>query len=609
MKKINYAVIDISTEVDEAAEACQLRKVWIAPLMSDGILQSTIQNNSDELLKSTLQILLRNDINYVFVCNGAQFFGYLDYWAETHNLPDYAAIKAQDNRRITVECYNKQDSEANVYSRKLWLYSKNFNRHTVLKSVTFLNFSALTGGRTIADNARIFDITPTLYTIGVQTFRDIVLKFDKLYFELTGLEFLTERGASAWTAGGMAKKYYLTLKGQTLTQYQNSHKKNIKFEYDMRLKGLLPAGLMYVKDTNLHIAQEANYIRKFDKNSLFAYVMCKYNNDLSGFIKCTEKDYAKHIYSKHRDENKVFILDIKYALFRLREGRPHILQNEFELCTGAKGNQYFEIKNQALFDRYFQVLQDYYTLLDLELETVYYATARPDDALKKYISTLYAAKTTYRENREIDKSNFVKLLLNNLHGKFAQKTISSPFTYVMENNALKKVYSSEIIDEWEKKRFHFERGAYIYTLARVEMIREILYLEKKYTPAIWEKIYYIDTDCIITDADIQLDIGLGLGQYKIEHEYQFFSALVPAGKAYYGIYNWGLVDLVVAGIDVKQIHKQIPLFSNFLYFDEYIKLSEHTYTVKVLKRLKGGTDYVTIRRALVGTGECGDGLL
>lgn len=548
-------------------------------------------------------------VDCFFLLNAGQFFGFIDYYATNRDLPIYDTLKDDSGQRkkITREAWAHHDGEGAQYSRKLWLKSSLPNtRHKRIHAVSFLNFSTVVAVNTVEELCDTLHVDKNL-CIGNKPYglACCLLRFDEFYYRITDTNFLGNSRPACWTMGGAARNFYLKLRYPEATTnrlklYHYGHPQNMKLEYFLRECKLLPSGLLYTKDRKtLH---EGKFY-KYDKNSLFAQI----ERELPELGALTKSSYNEYKQDKTGWYEYIFIVDL--LELKARPGMPRVFYNPFERYTNNA--ERVEISQKwAVFAPFLEALKDFYIIEDLAITSVYRARKNKDNAIVKYVDTLYDIKQRCRKERHNGLATLVKFFLVNLHGKFAQKSITVPKYLSLDEDTqtVVKTEGDEIIDEWEYKHFDYVRGAYIYTMARVDLMKNLLRF-KEVLPAgdtLEAHIFYDDTDSIITDLKGPDDIvdPYALGKFKLEEVYTAFECIAP--KTYWGRTEANEIKLTCAGMDSEEVFATLRVHYSGLYphninsnyyFHKYFS-GEYLYPCTLLTRMQGGSGYVTNWRPL-----------
>lgn len=539
-----------------------------------------------------IETILIKGYDFIIVNNGNVLFPFLDYWATSNFIPTYNQIHHLSNK-ITTACISRKDSEAQMYQRKVWLsvYPAN-TRHKRMRSCIFQNFEPLTGLNDLDKLSKAF-AAPNL-SPGYR-FAYCILSYAKNYFNITNESFFTDKGIAVWTMGGAAKRYYLRLKYPDIKQgllqkYQAQHPQNESFEYEMREQKLLLPGTLYLKEKSKNFG----ICYKYDISSLFPSVY-EHLPELG-------RPIISSITEMNKDKTGLYeyIFVIDYIRLIAKKGLPPIFSNPFDDYNG-KNTNYCEINTRwAVFRPFFNALLKFYNIDDIEISRIYKLPKlnKFDNAANIYANNLYSMKSKARNNGDIALSNIYKFFLNNLHGKFAQKTISEDYDYyINEDNILEKKSKDIILDDWKYKHFDYIRGAYIYSMARSAYFEKLLELFKD-NENIYNHVFYIDTDSVVSDLYIEnyMTNNKKMGFFKLEKIYKNFAIIEP--KTYWGRLTNNDIDLVCAGVDKKYVLKEL----NKNMSDEEItkKLCNPNFAFYSypLTRVIGGVAYVKTLRHL-----------
>ena len=226
----------------------------------------------------------------------------------------------------------------------------------------------------------------------------------------------------------------------------------------------------------------------------------------------------------------------------------------------------------------------------MEIVDCFQLEKRDDIFIREYNSFFYEKKIEAQKNGDEVSRLIAKLFLNALIGKFSQRTkhIEQIPEYDEESDSV-IFRPGEFINNWAKGHFDFIRGAYIYSMARVKIMRDIrTFLNKD--GGVISHHFYTDTDSIVTDIEIpkryisETDPGL----YKIEKEYNGFCVLNT--KVYWGRLKDGTDDVVSAGITKGVVSDFIHEICGDVTAKQFCDLfkSEIEYPMTGSKRCSGG---------------------
>lgn len=549
----------------------------------------------------------RYGIETVYVYDGAVFFPFLDAYAIKKGLPDAQKIKDETGgKRIREEAYDIRGGGAGqFYTRKIWLKLRGSraaggNSHLRLKSVTFYALRPLMPQySTLEAAAKAYKIDVINECVAILS---ILKKFSQFYKEITGDEFFTDKPAGI-TIGGLAKKIYLSMKYPTeknaLKAYQRDYKRSGYVDLFLRENNLMLGGLLYSSE----FGKTERFVYKYDINSLFPHITAT-APALGKLIPCD----AVQALSNAADEKYAYIVTFKHLTLLKKDGVPAIFSDPFKPLPKDPDDIHFKLVDIqhpfSLFLEFFTALQNFYRVMDFELYPIAYKMRRcKDPAATQYVNMLYEYKRS--ESAEIWQKTTAKLLLNNLHGKFAQTTLTARKHCVLVDGVPRYVDDENIEDKFEQKHFDFVRGAYIYSLARVRIMNDILNLYpicRRYG----YHYFYSDTDSIITNCPQQfapLKFSDEIGDYKVEKYYHYWRAVKY--KTYFGCSVKHIDDVTAAGINKADAYDAADRMLNE-YDDSVFKNIYHFFTdfpkkeikTQILKRLVGGVAYCPTTRKL-----------
>lgn len=569
----------------------------------------TILTHDNNYIKGEVSPFMFYDIlslrlDNIYVWQGASVFALIDTFSNENNLFNYVLIPTDDKgrrKRCDVEAISYKDGAGMYYQRKLWLKTikkGSSDRHKRLSSTNFINFSNFFGGQDFESVCKSFCITTDMPCIAL---RDLIIKFTTFIKDITGLELFKDNGAiKYWTIGALSKAFYLKLYGQLyghnehnnlLQCYQEDHQQSKVFEYDMRKAHLLTPGMLYYKDNILH-----KNCYKYDVNSLFPYI-----ERIAPFLgvpkECSEENYYNDKYES--------IIYYKNIHLKKKEGMPAIFKTPLEIYKGNNKKHIF-IEEIAFYHRYHTHLLNFYDIVDYEEVKYYRLCKKEDKAINEYVVTLYDKKNKCK-NGELSPLLYpvVKYFLNNLHGKFAQLTIVEEYDYIKNDSGIINRQVTKLSDTWESSHFDYLRGAWIYSHSQAYMLKCLeIFNEKICKPlqsTLEEHIFYIDTDCIITDIAPDL-MGkyfklsdYQLGAFKVEACFEEFQVYAP--KTYAGIVE-GALKLTVAGMKKNEIIEYLQR-ENIQLNDILKYLSKKPLLpCTILKRTPKGCEYITEMRPL-----------
>ena len=173
-----------------------------------------------------------------------------------------------------------------------------------------------------------------------------------------------------------------------------------------------------------------------------------------------------------------------------------------------------------------------------------------DNIFRSYVERLYTIRTKYDKN---DPMNLIaKLLMNSLYGKFGMKSESSIVTVYDSRNSIDREIVTKLLEESPEliqdhirighhlllqtsaKHYQYDQKEEMYhgldvNVAIASLITasaRVLMSNVKNDPDM--KVYYTDTDSIVTDTPLPKHlVGGGLGQFKLEYEIKKAVFLAP----------------------------------------------------------------------------------
>lgn len=493
------------------------------------IIQFSSRDNTDGVAW-LMKRLSELRVTHVYCWDAAKLFADFDNYAMRTGLADYDAVAPADGRgyrpRVVEECYSVRDGDQAYYSRRYWLKTANAttgDRHKRLHGVTLVNAQNYFGGR---------DLEEILNTFTAADLGEVLEKFNDRINQLTGLnifEPVTEK-PQFLTLGAISKAFYLSLKypniprNKRVEAYQKDHPADKRIETELRVANLLTGGIIYLKDTCTHYD-----LHKYDKVSLFPSVeQCIDALGIPVEMDLDEWD------GKPLSNEFEYIFLFKSLTLKRREDMPALYPPQ----EGYTGENFdiITVENEAIFgELYFEYL-NFYDVVDSEILKIYRCHRIADPAIIEFVNVLFNEKNTATDPAYYF---IIKLILNNLHGKFAQNPITP--TYARRQTGTGEIERTQtgIKDNWVRGHFDFIRGAYIYAKARAKMLHDLAEISKiqkhihgdKYR--LVDHLYYSDTDSAILDHEMPASyVGNALGYFKNEGYIEKFHAYAPKIYAY-----------------------------------------------------------------------------
>lgn len=539
-------------------------------------------NIEDNIFYDILSLRKKN----IYVWDGAAWFAFIDSYAVRHNLINYDNLPRINNKpaKCNNEAFSCRDSIGIYYERKLWLKSikkGSSDRHKRLSSTAFINVSNFFGSLSLNNVADIFSLKMKQSLVSkAKCLYQIMDQFNKQINELTGLTLLREDGGlNYWTTGAISKAYYLKLfYNHYNASYNEFFPQSKNIEYELRDYNLLLPAILYQKDN-----QNYKNVFKYDKNSLFPYI--EKNIPALGIpIACD---------SYNKDNRYEYIHIFEDLQLELKPGLPDIFKPPRLRYSGHKKCYFLE--KQAFFESYLNNLLYFYDIISYKSVKYYKCVKYKDAAIIEFVDKLYKYKT---DSCGSNLYGLAKYIINNLHGKMAQLTLSERLDYKVNCKGILEHSKGELIDTWERSHFDYIRGAYIYACSQSHMLKVFAdinqYLKEFEYTTLKERLIYCDTDSMITTLTpeilVRANIKISkteLGAFKIEEKYNNFQVYAP--KTYAGINYNNELKITCAGKNKYQIfnfikNKEAPL----AYLD-----SKPLVPCTVLVRTKTGAKYKT----------------
>lgn len=193
-----------------------------------------------------------------------------------------------------------------------------------------------------------------------------------------------------------------------------------------------------------------------------------------------------------------------------------------------------------------------------------------------FVNTLYDLRL---KNKKTALEYIIKLLLNNLYGKFGQKTKNRNYILRPETKEFKKkklhIYD-EINDLWytetDKSKAHILPGiaAYVTSYAQLKLFDILNTLENN--------VYYCDTDSIVTDLEIETSDKLGF----LKKEYEIKEGFFVAPKLYAFETTEGKKIIKAKGFNIDDL--EYESFKNALYYNDFSGFEQEKIKICGFKR-------------------------
>lgn len=591
----------------------RVRRVYEVNLTIENVLIQTEYDDDPDGVNLLLNYLSKMRVNFVYCWDGAKLFADFDNWTMRRKLPDYDEVAPTDARgyrpRVNVECYSIRDGDQSYYSRRYWLKTVSnltTDRHKRLHGVTLVNAQNYFGGR---------ELTEIFKTFQTDILGEVLTKFNDNVSRLTGGLCIfnpnTEK-PNFLTLGAISKAYYLKLKypeldaPQRVKQYQRDYPSDKRKERELRAANLLTGGIIYLKDTQTHYD-----LYKYDKVSLFPSV----ERDLPALG--VPREVPLDDFDGTFDDGQYYEYIFIFNSLTLKR-KPHMpaLYPPQDDYTGINVD-IITVEEEALFAPLYFAYLNYYDVVDSDVEKIYKCRKLHDPAISAYVDTIFKEKAAATDPAYYF---IIKLILNNLHGKFAQNPVTPTYTRTQSPTGAVERHKSGIKDNWTAGHFDYIRGAYIYSMARAKMLNDLAKLaeveeikaaEGHAAPyRLVDHLYYSDTDSAVLDHEITVDgvVGNNLGQFKDEGEISKFHVYAPKIYAYCpAVYFNPAPVLKCAGAKADEIldfwrmcHADNPyLHTDLIDFLE----EDEVLPITTLHRTDTGAEYRTEWRQLVNYGD------
>lgn len=536
------------------------------------------------------ETLNNNGAAVVWVWNMEEFGSFCDYYALSRGMTAWQnAAKQKSGNGAAEECYNiLYAAQHGVLMFRLTLkrtrktHEYGHGKIGGLHTVEYRGIKAFFRGR------ELFEVIQDLHIQGndpAERGINLYKAFVPAFAELTGEDIenvYTLR--NVYTIGGAARRKYLNIKYGTprLPPYHKDFFQTEEGDNYFRQRKLLLSGMCFFPEVN-HGKLIKKRLFKYDVNGLYSFIA----NNVGALGQPQKSDYTE--FRRDKSGKYAYILIIKYAMLCRRVEMPNCFSNPFTHETG----NIIEITDEwAVFGEVWDMLNKYYMLEEFEVEEVYKCRHVSDPAIIKYNEFFAAQKAQAKVAGNHTSYMLSKLFLNNICGKMVQNTLyRACVPYYSEEDDAVHFQNGELIDNWERGHFHFVRGAYIYSMARVKVMTDIYELTKSADRPI-DHHFYTDTDSIITDMELpaQMVDDNELGKYKVEEIYTHFGVIAP--KTYYGYTEDSRHTLTVAGLKKRIVFNEISAaYGDGLTAEQFwTALTTPTaYNMPVITRISGGS--------------------
>lgn len=526
-------------------------------------------------LSALLEWCTNDRIALVFTYDFNFFGGFLDYWAFSNKILLYEADKTTrggNGFSIAQECWNALYTGNGMLNFKVTLRrTKSTHRQALRRGRDSYHTTEFRGLAAYYGNAKLSEVICGLRLEKLDKL-DLLVKLveylEAVYKEIAGVDFLSPHFLqSTYTVGRAARSLYLTIRygKDSLSQYQREHPQDEATEDYFRERKLLLGGMCICNldyKGKLFLRKPPDSIKKYDVNGLYSFIANECGelappqmSDEDTFFGDDSGDYA-------------YIIVLRELLAFRKKDKSAVFTDPFTHIDG----DIIDINTEfAIWGELYTELENFYDIEEGRIVRVYRCKKMPDPAIIEYNRRLLAFKDKGRADNNRALYVISKIFLNALIGKFLQATKSATIKpFFDEKNDLVRLEYGDSVNNWAKAHFDFLRGSYIYTMARVKVMRDLIKVFKG--KKMYYKHWYTDTDSIVTDIDFPPEMlsQTELGKYKIEERYAAFGVI--GKKVYYGRTIDGTDKLTAAGLPKDELLNAISTaFPNGLtpqqYFD------------------------------------------
>ena len=569
---------DINTDGDRAT-ICHAR--------AQSAAGRVLEWNARDCLPVIFQDFCNHGAAVVWVWNISEWGCFCDYYALKNGMINYdVAQKQNDGRKVAEPCYNILYTGGGVLMFRLTLKrtakTHDFGGGKIggLHTVEYRGLQPFFRGRTFEETAADMGAKGDNFAaVGMAIYDLFVPEFARLTGENLEDKYTLR---NVYTIGGAAKRKYMLIKygGRKSQKYFKDFPQYEDTEDYFRAHRLLLSGMcFYPFENEKKLIQGTIY--KWDVNGLYSDTANR-----AGALGMPKTSTYEE-FRRDKSGEFVYIIVARDIALILRQGMPPAFSNPFTHTAG----KVLQITNEwAVFGELWEALHDYYIFEDFEILRVYKCRRIPDPAIIEYNDFFVKTKVAAKKADNMTAYMLSKLFLNTLPGKMVQRTKYVECTPYYDAGEDSVIFTrGETIDKWETGHFDFIRGAYIYTRARVKIMRDICELIQMYGGG--GQHFYTDTDSIITDMQLPpawVD-AFKLGLYKLEETYTAFA--VYCRKIYYGRTIDGQDKLTAAGVKKAVIIKQIyDTYGHDLTAGEFWTAftTPRTYDMPELIRMRGG---------------------
>lgn len=585
LNKIAFMDYDLTTDINGR---CVLSRAVLA--FGDGYSVS-FYDDGEDVRNELFHYLADCGVLYVFVYDCRNFGCVCEYYAMSGEMPKYDRAY-KNNNSVAVECWNELHTGDGILCFRMSMRRRKLisrNRGGKVGQMHTFEFRGL----------RPYILQDTLphacSGLGVdydtenvaKTGLDCLFAVAREYENITGVTFLTgDFLRHVYTVGGAAKNMLLSLRYPTaanpLRMYQKEHYIGRELEDYFRDRELLLGGMCFFNPNYRGIlfdrSNTEKKLYKYDVNGLYSW-SAKECGEIGYPCTVSIEDYE----ANKNNEKYVYILVIKNFLFTRQNHMPCVFGSPFEHnhgddeyapTIGIRGEfngLYITGKEYAIFGVLFEELKNFYDIEECEIVEVVRFEKFKDDAIIQYNDALTEIKNRATVENNKTMRLLAKVFKNIVNGKFLQYCVYNEVfqTYdeiddIVRDEKIIIGYDDDTgrpiyqkIDNWEDGHFDYVRGAYIYTMARVKVMRDI---RQNLGANPLRHHFYTDTDSIITDIQLPENMvdKLQEGKYKLECVMDGFAVI--GKKTYVEIFADGTREVVCAGINKEALTQQLQKY-------------------------------------------------
>lgn len=531
-------------------------------------------------------------VNMLYVWDFYIFGMFCDTWALREGIPQYSDdIKKGEYGQVREECWSALYSGNNgilnfryTGERKHRVYKHENLRVGGFHQVEVRGLCAYYGSRHRAEISQNLGIAEK---DTVEELKILLEACAKGYEAVIGTSFFApDFVVSTYSPGGAGQQLYLKMrygKGRMagLKAYQEEHPQSESVEDYYRQRKLLLGGICYANRRFVGelLTSRVNVWQKYDVNGLYSSV-CVEAGEL-GEPELSDFDTFK----KDKSGKYAYIITVYGLTMFLKHHRAEVFNDPFI----ADQSPTIMIENEySLWGELWNALEDYYDVEEYKIINVMRCEKKKDPAMAEYMHKVLGLKAQAKVDNDKPTYLISKIFANALLGRLSQNhkyTTFEPFYDGEQDVVLFRAVGWE--NEWEARHFDYLRGSYIYTLARVKVMQDVLRALGDDMSYSW---VYSDTDSVVTNKVFPQDMvsETEAGKYKVEETYQCFGIICK--KGYYGRNASGEDCYTLAGIPkrkfLEHIHRTFPCATPKELFN-YVK-NDSEISLEVRTRARGG---------------------